>query len=107
MTKDHKEAEEFRAEAAIAEVGVEYQTTRALVLWAVRWTIGFAIIWAITAWTGAYSWLWTAGFIVAVLSLVVILAMRILFQNRLRSTHAKTDELNKTLDEFDAEEELS
>lgn len=42
-----------------------------IVMWAIRWTIGFGIVWAVTSWTGQYYWLWIAGAVVAVISLAI------------------------------------
>ena len=58
---------------------------RSLILWAIRWTLGFLIIWAVTAWSGRFEWLWTAGLIVAAISLVTTLGAHFFMQRRFAS----------------------
>lgn len=73
------------ARAASEEIGLDYERmiARRLLLWVIRWIIGFALIWAVTAWTGRFGWLWLAGFIVAILSLMVTLGAQAFVSRRL------------------------
>jgi hypothetical protein len=49
---------------------------RSVILWAVRWTLGFAAIGVAVYFRPQWAWLWWAGAGVAALSLVVMLSMR-------------------------------
>lgn len=61
---------------------------RRLILWGLRWAIGFAVIWAVVAYQPAWSWLWWAGAGVAALSLITILVGRVLLNRRLARSRA-------------------
>ena len=73
---DRLEAD-YKAQIDEIDRGLTYHLARALIGWAIRWTIGFGLIWAITAWTGRYEWLWTVGIVVAGAFLILVLGFRI------------------------------
>ena len=81
------------------------QTNRALVMWAIRWSIGFAIIWAVTSWTGQFDWLWTAGIVVAVATLVFTLAMRWVIAHKINNVRERKQQLDDMLAELNEEED--
>lgn len=64
---------------------------RRLVAWAIRWTIGFALIALVTRSKPNLSWLWRAGAGVALLSLIVNLVGNRLVQERLAQIRRKTE----------------
>lgn len=74
---------------------------RAAIMWAIRWAIGFLMIWAITAWTGKYDWLWTFGYIVAALSLGFTILAQWLISRKVARTREKMAKLQDALDEED------
>ncbi len=63
-----------------------------LIIWAIRWTIGFALIFVIVAYWPSLSWLWWAGGIVALASLVFLLAGQWFIGSRIDRT---TDRVRK------------
>ena len=70
---------------------------RAIITWTIRWVIGFAIIWAVTAMTGRFDWLWVAGIVVAGVSLMFTLATHVIIQRKFASITAKAAELETEL----------
>ena len=105
MAEDHEITGSARADVDAIGANVSALVTRAVIMWAIRWTIGFALIWAITAWTGRFGWLWTAGIVVAGLSLAITVAFQIFFARKLRETHAQLDRMNQALDDYEDEKE--
>ncbi len=57
--------------------------SRRLKAWAVRWCIGFAVIWAVVAIWPDLFWLWLVGVSIAVLSLVILLFVEWLLKRQL------------------------
>ena len=104
MTDPIQEMQEARDEIHAVEDTLSYHIFRAVVGWTVRWIIGFGLIWAITAWTGQFDWLWTAGVIVALISLATILAFRIWFYRKTRQTEMKLDQLTRLVAEQERED---
>lgn len=84
--------------------GASNMVARALILWAVRWTIGFGLIWAITSWTGRFDWLWVAGLIVAGLSLATTLYWQVALARQASRTKAKLQELEELVAEMDEDD---
>lgn len=79
--------------------------THALVLWVIRWTLGCALIWAITSWTGRFDWLWTAGIVVAFISLVVTISFKVFFVRKIGETVARLQTLDTAIDKARGHEE--
>ena len=77
---------------------------RSLILWAIRWTLGFLIIWAVTAWSGRFEWLWTAGLIVAAISLVTTLGAHFFMQRKFASVEQSRQRLEAELADLDRDE---
>ena len=73
---------EMNAEAASWNVFVR---TR-LIMWFIRWVIGFVIIGVICYFRPDWSWLWWTGIAVALLSLAFQLTMNAIMQRKLRQT---------------------
>ncbi len=61
---------------------------RRVTLWGIRWTIGFAVIWAVVAYEPAWAWLWWVGAALAALSLTMILVGRALLKRKFDQTRA-------------------
>ena len=64
---------------------------RSLVLWAARWTLGFAAIGVAVYFRPQWSWLWWAGAAVAALSLVLTLLVRWLTLRRIDATRRRIE----------------
>lgn len=79
---------------------ISTETRRALIIWALRWTIGFAIIWAVTAWTERFDWLWWVGAVVAGTSFAWTVWLRLLVGRRVTRLNHKLDELDDILAEL-------
>ena len=99
MTDPMQEFQEARDQVVDVETDASGQVRRALFLWAFRWAIGFGLIWAVTAWTGRFGWLWTAGLILAALSLILTLAFRILILRKAQAAQMKLDDLTRLLEQ--------
>ncbi|GJM02443.1 MAG: hypothetical protein DHS20C08_09440 [Rhodomicrobium sp.] len=54
-----------------------------LALWAIRWVIGFGLIWLVVSYYPDYSWLWWAGCLLAALSLAVIIVSTYILNRKL------------------------
>ena len=74
---------------------------RAAVMWALRWSIGFLMIWVITAWTGQHAWLWTFGLVVAAVSLGVSILAQWLISKRVAQSREKMARLQHALRDED------
>lgn len=61
---------------------------RGLVLWAVRWSIGFALVGLVVWLYPDLDWLWIAALIVALLSLSIMVFTGVLFRRRLGQADA-------------------
>ncbi len=79
---------------------------RRLLFWAVRWTIGFLIIWVIVHYYPSTYWLWGAGAFVALLSLSVILGSFFFLEHKLKTTNNKVQDLEELLKEEEERERL-
>ena len=79
----------IEADLAVVEANFQHTLLRAVKTWAIRWAIGFGIIWATTALGGGFGWLWGVGSIAALLSLAFAVAAPWLLRKRLRQTAAK------------------
>jgi len=77
---------------------------RRVTLWGIRWTIGFAVIWAVVAYEPAWRWLWWAGAALAVLSLAAILIGRGLLDRKFNQTRAAVEAQTAAALAEDAEE---
>ncbi len=64
-----------------------------IMFWAVRWTIGFLIIWAIVSYYPNLFWLWWAGIAVAALSLAILLVGEIWMKREIDKTEARVQDL--------------
>jgi len=64
-----------------------------LLMWAIRWIIGFAIISAVVAYQPQWSWLWWVGGGAALVSLVLVLAGDWLIQKRIDKSERRAREL--------------
>ena len=76
-------------------------TYRRLVLWLIRWTIGFALIGLFAALYPELSWLWWVGIGVAMLAPVTALASQWLVSQKLRQAESALAELEEAMDELE------
>jgi len=63
-------------------------TRQRLIIWGIRWIIGFAIIWAIVSFQPQWSWLWWVGGAVALASLALLLSGQWLVNRQIKKTDA-------------------
>lgn len=66
-------------------------------MWALRWTIGFGLTWAIVSYWPEYSWLWWVAGGVAALSLALLLAGQWMVQRKVARTSNRIEEMNAFL----------
>lgn len=95
------EARAARAEADALAVSFDRDVKRALILWVVRWIIGFLLIWFITGVSGGLRWLWWVGIIAAIGSLVATMALKRRMSRKLDRLNGAFDDLERTLTEDD------
>lgn len=91
------EARVARAEADALAVSFDRDVKRALILWVIRWVIGFLLIWFITGVSGGLSWLWWVGVIGAIGSLVATMALKRRMSRKLDRLNEAFDDLERTL----------
>lgn len=96
------EARAARAEADALAASFDRDVKRALILWVVRWIIGFLLIWFITAVSGGLSWLWWVGIVAAIASLVATMALKRRMSRKLDRLNDAFDDLEKALTDDDA-----
>lgn len=60
------------AVAAIADTVIDKHVRKQVIIWCVRWTLGFALIWWVTAKWPSIAWLWYVGIATALVSLISI-----------------------------------
>ncbi len=87
---------------------VQSQTTaflkQRLILWVVRWTVGFALIWwAVSQWP-QLDWLWWFGGIVAAASLTLIVLSGWLLQRRISKGTERIHDLQHKIQELEREQ---
>jgi hypothetical protein len=70
-----------------------------LVMWAVRWCIGFAIIWVVVSFWPNLDWLWWAGATVALASLAFLLLSRWFISRRLDRTSSLIGQAKRKISE--------
>lgn len=81
------EGQEIDAAAATLMKSIK----RRLVLWAIRWVIGFGLIALAVRFWPNLGWLWWVGAAVASLSLVVMVAMHFFVQRRMAEVKARLE----------------
>ncbi len=80
------------SELSAMAAGLTQSLQRRLVMWAVRWLIGFGIVAAVVHFWPSAAWLWWAAAAVAVLSLVTLLLMHFVVQRRLQLAQTRIAE---------------
>lgn len=83
-----------RLDASTATFG-----TRRMVLWAIRWAMGFAVIAVVVHFHPDWSWLWWAGAGLAAPMPIMLLAGHWIIGRRSRQARAALLELDSALDE--------
>ena len=81
-------------ELAAMSAGLSQSLKRRLVLWTVRWLIGFAIVAAVVHFWPSASWLWWASAAIAALSLVSLVTMHFVVQRRLGAVQVRAAEVD-------------
>jgi len=78
------------------EIGSEFASffKRRIVMWAVRWTIGFALTGVLVSFRPEYEWLWWITGGLALVSLLLLLLGQWLVQRKLAQTTTKIDDVN-------------
>ncbi len=71
------------SELASMSAGLTQSLQRRLVMWAVRWLIGFGIVAAVVHFWPSVSWLWWAAAAFAALSLITLLVVQFIVQRRI------------------------
>ena len=69
--------------------------SRRLILWAVRWIIGFGIIALAAYFQPEWSWLWWVGGSIAALSLAITLTMHFVMQRKFAEVRRKMEEAER------------
>lgn len=70
-----------------------------IVMWAVRWAIGFAVIGAVTYFYEGLDWLWWAGLGLAGTSLVLMFTMHWVMSRKLAGVQGDLDRLDAMIKE--------
>ena len=94
------ESERGQLEALRAET--EGFLTRRVTFWGLRWSLGFAVIWAVVSYEPAWHWLWWAGAALAALSLAALVLGHVALTRKLRKADRAIDrarEIARSLDE--------
>lgn len=102
MARGLSQARATRAEADKLAERFDQDVRRALILWLIRWIVGFLLIWFVTAVSGGLGWLWWVGIIAAVASLIATLAIKRTMSRRFDSLNESFDELERVLRDDDA-----
>ena len=63
-----------------------------LLFWAIRWTIGFFGIWVILQFYPELTWLWWAGLVIALVSLVAILGSFFFLEKKMKQVEGQKEE---------------
>lgn len=74
---------------------------RRVTLWGIRWSIGFALIWAVVSYQPAWNWLWWVGAALAVLSLGSIFLGRIILKRKFEQVRSSAEEVRATAEELE------
>lgn len=74
-----------------------------LILWGVRWIIGFAIIGVIVFFQTQWSWLWSVGGSVVVASLALLLSTQFIMNSKIKETDATIRRLKAELEKVSQE----
>lgn len=92
-------ARESAAELNLLRQDANRFVGRRIVMWAVRWVIGFAVIGAVTYFNEGFDWLWWAGLGLAGTSLVLMLVMHWLMARKLAGVQGDLDRLDAIIKE--------
>lgn len=71
------------SELVSMSAGLTQSLQRRLVMWAVRWLIGFGTVAAVVHFWPSVSWLWWAAAAFAALSLITLLVLHFVVQRRI------------------------
>jgi len=75
-----------------------------LIMWAIRWIIGFVIIWLITAYYPQASWLWLVGIVTASAFLVFVLAGSWMLKRRFEMAETRISRAEQEIRELERSE---
>ncbi len=79
------------------ESSFDVSIKRKLLLWVVRWIIGFAIIAVVTSYFPGVSWLWYVGIAIAIISLIAIFAAKSILSRRFRIARSTIESLQREI----------
>lgn len=103
MQNNHTNSGEQIAELEALTAGFVPSLKRGLIMWAIRWAIGFGLIaLAVKVWP-SITWLWWVGAAVAGLSLLSMLVMQLVLQRKAASVHQRLDDLDQMVAELEEE----
>lgn len=89
----YKSADHAHLNGLRETIGVSVK--RRLLLWAVRWTLGFAAIGLITRLRPGLAWLWWAGGLLALISLAITLGLYWLARGRIDTAKTRIGEYER------------
>lgn len=78
-------------------------TRQRLIMWGIRWIIGFAIIWAVVSFQPNWSWLWWVGGAVALVSLALLLSGQWLVTRKIKKADATIKRLSAEVEKSSQE----
>lgn len=90
-----------RSELDALRAGTTTFMRQRLVMWALRWIIGFALIAVIVWYHPDYSWLWWVGAIVALLSLAILLIGQRVLARKFDQTDHRIDKAESEIRSLD------
>ena len=96
---DGNRVEQNTAELEALRGETSHFLAKRLVLWAIRWLIGFAIIAAVDYFYDGVGWLWWAGGGLAATTLILMLAVHVIMARKFAQARDKLDEMNRVSEE--------
>ncbi|MDJ0608550.1 MAG: hypothetical protein QNJ67_06195 [Kiloniellales bacterium] len=99
-TEELLETERGQVEALRAET--QGFLNRRVTFWGLRWSLGFAVIWAVVSYEPAWHWLWWAGAALAAVSLAALVLGHVVLTRKLKKADLAIDrarEIARSLDE--------
>lgn len=105
MNNSHTNSSEQIAELEAHAAGFAPSLKRGLIMWAIRWLIGFGLIaLAVKIWP-SITWLWWVGAAVAGVSLLSMLVMQWVLQRKAISIRKQLGELDRIVEDLEREAE--
>ena len=94
---DAKDVEQTHVSAELNELAASFDGSirRRLILWVVRWTLGFVAIAVAVQWRPRLAWLWWAGAIVAFISLLTLILVHVVARRRVELARERIAEYHR------------